>query len=105
MDIKIPNLKLASQREKQQRIFVLKRRVSIAPGEKGRAKLIITSRAVNSKLLWRRKTSLAGYAAEFKFTKTRLPYGLTGVEDHLFVSMLKRHNHLPSQIQSPSRLK
>ena len=49
LDIRLSNLKLGSHREKQKRIFVLKRRVPIAPGEKGRSKGIITSRAVNSK--------------------------------------------------------
>ena len=49
LDIRLPNLKLGSHREKQKRIFVLKRRVPIAPGEKGRLRSIITSRAVNSK--------------------------------------------------------
>ena len=48
LDIRLSNLKLGSQ-EKQKRIFVLKRRVPIAPGEKGRSKGTIISRAVNSK--------------------------------------------------------
>jgi len=49
LDIRPVNLKIASHSDKQQRIFNLKRRAALLPGESGKLKAITNSQKVNSK--------------------------------------------------------